>query len=113
MFTQHSTATKESQFKSGFIYFLGMPEDALFRLVVDGWQHEKNNGYKQYESNEEGSVQNVLRAILNGQDYIKKNSTLSVDYVKEIHKTCRSKLKLHDVPAGEFITKKKHGFSIY
>lgn len=100
------------EISAGFKMLFALDDKHLFRIVVDGHQ-QATGGFWKYEQREPGSIQNVLQAILNGQEMDLEDIT--VDFIKATHRTCRDRLVLRsdEVPAGQFILHNLHGFDIY
>lgn len=63
------------------------PREELYRLIVDGRFHSKEQGWIGYEEREPGSLKAVFEGLTLAITHL-ENSHLTSDYIKQLHKAC-------------------------
>ncbi|STX28331.1 ankyrin repeat-containing protein [Legionella beliardensis] len=101
------------QAKSGFNFFLAIPNSELYRLVVDGCRHKDEQGFVGYEARESGSVRCFLNAILEKKDFVNSKEPVTIELFKEIHRVCSPGGRFFPGQFKETYPGTSHGFGIY
>jgi hypothetical protein len=80
-----------------------VPARELYRFIVDGEKHLRENGWVSYEARENGSLKSALNGFALALSNL-ENPTLTIELIKELHKAITSNVSGIDTTPGMFRT---------
>lgn len=92
---------------SGLEALIRYPQAELYRLIVDGSMHKKENGWLGYEGREPGSLKAALKGLSVAISTLEEKE-VTVDLIKKIHAACTQDVKKINATPGQFRPKNSY-----